>query len=102
MTEGNRQPLSQLQQELKEAKIKLENYSFPLDMEISELKQENERLKAALTQSIELIKIWKGKAIASSGKSKEIIEEVWLEYYDHSPDMIVIREVLGKEVGAWL
>lgn len=77
MTEGNRQPLSQLQ-------------------------QENQRLKAALTQSIELIKIWKGKAIASSGKSKEIIEEIWLEYFENSPDMVVIREVLGKEVGAQL
>lgn len=69
MTEGSRQP-------------------------ISELQQENERLKEALTQSVELIKQWRQKSAASSGKSKEIIEEIWLEYYVNAPEMKLIREEL--------
>lgn len=63
---------------------------------ISQIEQENKRLKAALTQSVELIKQWRQKSAASSGKSKEIIEEIWLEYYDHSPEMKTVREILRE------
>jgi len=111
---SNRIPESQLQQQLKEAQFEIENYqdASAVDlMTIHELKAETDKLlllhtenyhkveslTAALTQSVEIIKQWRTKAAASSGKSKEIIEDIWQEYYDHSPEMKQIREIL-KEV----
>lgn len=53
-------------------------------------------LTAALQQAVERIKEWRTKAAASSGKSKEVIEEIWHTYFGHAPEMKMIREVLNE------
>lgn len=66
----------------------------------SHLHEQNKRLREALRQSVELIKIWRIKAAASSGKSSFVMEEIWHSYFENAPEMKVIREVLEERFGA--
>lgn len=77
--EGNRQPISELQEQLKT------------------LSQENERLKTALIQSVAVIKALHNVG-ASRFKSKEVVEEIWVTYYEHehAPELKIIREILNN------
>lgn len=60
----------------------------------SELSQENARLKAALTQSVELIKQWHCRAGNVPKRPKCISDEHWQIYFDYAPEMKNIREAL--------
>jgi len=83
------------------SELRTENTNLLKSLELLESpsnRQENvNALTAALTQAVELIKEWRTKAAASSGKSKEVIEEIWHTYYDHAPQMERIKEALKEK-----
>lgn len=105
---GSRQPISQLQQQLKEAKEQIELLRTENTDLLKSLKlfaednhrlsfgrdRENERLKAALIQAVENIKHWKSRSLGMAGASKTITEEIWYTYYENAPEMKLIREEL--------
>jgi hypothetical protein len=53
------------------------------------LKEENERLREALLYAVEQIKMWH-----NMGDQSARAEQIWLIYYDHSPEMQRIKAAL--------
>lgn len=55
-----------------------------------------QQMKLALHQSVEIIKEWHNGGFKPGRLNEPAINKMWETYYNHSPEMKMIRELLEK------